>query len=114
LATEKHTVNTRQSIFLSFAVVGLFTFLLVIIFGDKGLADLHLVKLERDRLVDKNQTLLQENLARYAEKDRLENDPHYIEHVARSELGLVAADELVFITPGASAPLAAKSGTPQP
>jgi cell division protein FtsB len=107
-------VNTRQSILLSFAVVGLFTFLLVKIFGDKGLADLHLVKLERDRLVDKNQTLLQENLARYAEKERLENDPHYIEHVARSELGLVAADELVFITPGASSPLAANSSMPQP
>ena len=107
-------MNTRQSILLSFAVVGLFTFLLVIIFGDKGLADLHLVRLERDRLVDKNQTLLQENLARYAEKERLETDPHYIEYVARSELGLVAADELVFITPGASSPLAANSSMPQP
>jgi cell division protein FtsB len=64
--------------------------------------------------VEKNQTLLQENLARYAEKERLENDPHYIEHVARSELGLVAADELVFITPEASSPLAATSATPQP
>ena len=73
-----------------------------------------MIRLERDRLVDKNQTLLQENLARFAEKERLENDPHYIEHVARSELGLVAADELVFITPGVSAPLAANSGTPQP
>ena len=107
-------MNTRQSIMLSFAIVGLFTFLLVIIFGDKGLADLHLVRLERDRLVDKNQTLLQENLARFTEKKRLEDDPHYIEHVARSELGLVAAEELIFMTPGASSSVVSASDLPQP
>lgn len=94
-------MNTRQSIMLSFAIIGLFTLLLVIIFGDKGLADLHLIRLEHGRLVDRNQTLLKENLARFNEKERLENDPHYIEHVARTELGLVAADELIFMAPGA-------------
>jgi cell division protein FtsB len=92
-------MSTRQSITLSFAVVGLFTFLLVIIFGDKGLADLHLVRLERDRLVNKNQALLEENLARFNEKERLENDPQFIERIARAELGLVAEDELIFMTP---------------
>ena len=92
-------MSTRQSVMLSLAIVGLFTFLLVIVFGDKGLADLHLIRLERDRLVVKNQTLLQENLARFAEKQRLESDPLYIEHVARTELGLVAADELIFMAP---------------
>lgn len=95
-------MSTRQSIMLSFAIVGLFVFLLVIVFGDKGLADLHLVRLERDRLLGKNHALLRENLARFSEKERLENDPRYIEHVARSELGFVAADELIFMTPGAS------------
>jgi cell division protein FtsB len=84
---------------LSLAIVGLFTFLLVIILGDKGLADLHLIRLERDRLVAKHQALLQENVARFAEKQRLESDPLYIEHVARNELGLVAAEELIFMAP---------------
>jgi cell division protein FtsB len=107
-------MNTRQSIILSFAIIGLFTFLLVIIFGDKGLADLHLVRLERDRLEGKNQALLQENLARFAEKQRLESDPHYIEHVARSELGLVAADELIFMAPGTSPPVESSSDLPSP
>ena len=97
-------MTTRQSISLSFAIVALFAFLLVIIFGDKGLADLHLMRLERDRLVAKNQVLLQENLARFAEKHRLESDSHYIEHIARNELGLVAADELIFMAPGVSSP----------
>ena len=107
-------MNTQQSITLSLAIVGLFTFLLVIIFGDKGLADLHLIRLERNRLVDKNQVLLQENLARFAEKDRLENDPHYIEHVARTELGLVAADELIFMSVRASSSSAPVSDLPAP
>jgi len=107
-------MSTRQSIGLAFAIVGLFTFLLVIIFGDKGLADLHLVRLERDRLVEKNHTLLQENLARFNEKERLESDPHYIEHVARTELGLVAQEELIFMNPDASPPGASSSDLPQP
>jgi cell division protein FtsB len=107
-------MSTRQSIILSFAIIGLFTFLLMIIFGDKGLADLHLVRLDRDRLVEKNQVLLKNNLARFAEKQRLESDPYYIEHVARSELGLVAADELIFMAPGASPPTAADAELPSP
>ena len=107
-------MNTRQSVILSLAIVGLCTFLLVIIFGDKGLADLHLLRLEHDRLVEKNQVMLQENLSRFAEKQRLENDPRYIESVARSELGLVAADELIFMAPGTSPPVAPPSDPPHP
>jgi cell division protein FtsB len=99
---------------LSFAIIGLFTLLLVIIFGDKGLADLHLIRLQHGRLVDRNQALLKENLARFNEKVRLENDPQYIEHVARSELGLVAADELIFMAPGASLGSGSNSDLPRP
>jgi len=107
-------MNTRHHIVLSIAIVGLFTFLLMIIFGDKGLADLHLMRLEHERLVEKNQALLEENLARFAEKQRLENDPYYIEHVARSELGMVAEDELIFMAPGASPPTSGNAASPNP
>jgi len=107
-------MNTRQSIAITGAIVGLFIFLLVIIFGDKGVADLHLVRLERDRLVDKNQALLQENLARFTEKDRLENDSLYIEHVARTELGLVAEEELIFIATGEPPAEKVPSGSANP
>lgn len=107
-------MNTHHNILLSFAIVGLFTFLLMIIFGDKGLADLHLMRLEHDRLVEKNQALLEENLARFAEKQRLEKDPYYIEHVARSELGMVAADEIIFMAPGTSPPTAENEALPNP
>ncbi len=92
-------MTTRQTVLLSMAIIGLFSFLLVIIFGDKGLADFHLLRLERDRLVESNETLLSENLSLYQQKVRLEKDPLYIEHVAREELGLVSEDDLVFIVP---------------
>jgi cell division protein FtsB len=90
-------MTTRQTALLSMAIVGLFTFLLVIIFGDKGLADFHLLRLEHDRLVESNESLLRENLVLYQQKVRLENDPLYIEHVAREELGLVTANDLIFV-----------------
>ncbi len=92
-------MTTRQTVLLSMAIIGLFSFLLVIIFGDKGLADFHLLRLERDRLVESNETLVRENLSLYQQKVRLEKDPLYIEHVAREELGLVYARDLVFIAP---------------
>jgi cell division protein FtsB len=81
------------------AIIGLFAFLLVIVFGDKGLADFHLLRLEHDRLMESNEALLSENLRLYQQKMRLEKDPLYIEHVAREELGLVSEEDLVFIAP---------------
>ncbi len=92
-------MTTRQTVLLSMAIIGLISFLLVIIFGDKGLADFHLLRLERDRLVESNETLLRENLSLYQQKVRLEKDPLYIEHVAREELGLVSEHDLLFIVP---------------
>ena len=93
-------MTMRQTFLLAMAIIGLFSFLLVIIFGDKGMADFHLLRLERDRLIAGNERLLRENLALYQQKVRLEKDPLYIEHVAREELGLVAEHDLVFILPG--------------
>ena len=95
-------MTIRQTFLLAMSIIGLFSFLLVIIFGDKGLADFHLLRLERDRLVEGNERLVRENLALYQQKVRLEKDPLYIEHVAREELGLVAEHDLVFIAPGES------------
>ena len=94
-------MTTRQTVLLAMAIVGLFSFLLVIIFGDKGLADFHLLRLERDRLIETNEALVSENLRLYQQKVRLEKDPLYIEHVAREELGLVSPHDLVFIAPAA-------------
>jgi len=89
-------VNTKHSILLAFVILALFSMLLFIIFGENGLADLHLLKLERDGLLKRNEELAKGNLTLYREIERLKNDPKYLENVARKELGVVGKDELIF------------------
>lgn len=89
-------MSLKQSILLSLAVLFLFTLLLVIVFGDQGVADLKMMQIEHKRLVEKNDRLFKENQALYRSVDRLENDLEFIENVARQELGMIGADELVF------------------
>ncbi len=89
-------MSTKQSILLALAILCLFSLLLFIVFGESGLADLNLLKQERNRIVDKNEQLTQENLAKYREIDRLENDLAYVEQVARDDLGMVKPDEVII------------------
>ena len=81
---------------MSFAILALFSLLLFIVFNEYGLADLRLLKQERDGLLQKNAQLEQENLSLYRQIDRLKNDLKFIESVARQELGMVGKDEVVF------------------
>lgn len=93
-------MGTRQPIFLAAAALGLVFLLVLIIFGDKGLVDLHYLKAERNRLQAANRELVLQNHALYQQKLRLEKgDPALIEHVARKELGFVGPEELVLIRP---------------
>ncbi len=78
------------------AIIGFFSLLMLIVFGDKGLADLNMLKKSRDALVQKNESLLQENLSLYRSIERLKTDPYYIESIARKELGAVRKNELIF------------------
>ena len=89
-------MNTRSKILLSFAILALFSMLLFIVFNEYGLADLRLLKQERDQLLQKNAQLEKENLSMYRQIDRLKNDLKFIESVARQELGMVGKDEIVF------------------
>ncbi len=89
-------MNTREKILLSFAILALFSMLFFVIFGENGLADLNLLRQQRDSLLEKNRTLEQENLSLYREIDRLKHDLKYIENVARQELGMIKKDEVIF------------------
>ncbi len=91
-------MTTKQNIILSLIILILFSLLLLIIFGDNGLVDFVLIKGERDRLVEKNGKLNQENLNMYREIDRLKNDPKFVENVVRQELGVIGKDEVIFKT----------------
>jgi cell division protein FtsB len=89
-------MTRKQSIVFSVAVLLLFSLLFFIIFSDHGLLDLNMLRKERDQLAEKNQLFNHENLTLSDEIDRLQNDPKYIENIARQELGMVGRDELIL------------------
>lgn len=89
-------MSTRQNILIAFAILGVFTLLLFIIFGDNGIADLHLLKTEQDALVEKNRKLARENHSLYREIDRLKHDPKFVESIARKELGVIGKEEVIL------------------
>jgi cell division protein FtsB len=89
-------VNTKKSVLLAFIILAIFSLLLFIIFGENGLADLRLLKIERDNLLKQNAELAKQNLNLYREIERLKSDPKYLESVARKELGVVGKDDLIF------------------
>jgi cell division protein FtsB len=97
-------MTRKQGVFLSIAVVLLFSLLFFIIFGEHGLIDLNTLKNERDQLAEKSEQLTRKNLSLSVEIDRLKHDPKYIENVARQELGMVGEDELILKPQGLPEP----------
>lgn len=89
-------MNTRLTILLSMGIILLFAMLLFIVFSDNGLADLYLLKNERDRLIGENRHLTAENLKLYRAIERLKSDPAYIESIARKELGMIRKEEIII------------------
>ncbi len=89
-------MSDRQKILLLFAILGLFSLLLFIMFSDNGLSDLFKLRSERDRLIQENMRLKRENLTLYRTIDRLKNDPAYIESIARRELGMIRKGEVIL------------------
>jgi cell division protein FtsB len=88
-------MSQKQGMLLGTAVLLLIALLFFIVFSERGLAELSLSKKERDRITAHNQLLTRENLTLGVEIDRLKNDPHYIESVARKEFGMIGQDEIV-------------------
>jgi cell division protein FtsB len=89
-------MSVRQKILLALAILAMFNLLLIIVFGEKGLVDLQLMKQEHSRIHNKNEELTDKNARFYREIDRLKNDPDYVEDVAREELGMVGEKEVIF------------------
>ncbi|HSO61581.1 MAG TPA: septum formation initiator family protein [Desulfobacterales bacterium] len=88
-------MSRKQGMLLGTAVLLMIALLFFIVFSERGLAELSLSKKERDRIKALNQHLTQENLTLGVEIDRLKNDPHYIESVARKEYGMIGQNEIV-------------------
>lgn len=90
-------MTTRQSVLLALGLLVIFSLLLLILFGDNGLADLSRMRSEKKRIETRNERLELENQAMYRKIIRLDRkDPAYIDHVARKDLGMVGGDDVVF------------------
>lgn len=89
-------MTSKQQVFLCLAILVLFSMMLLILFGDHGVADLNLLRSERDTLAEKNEKLARENLLVYDKINRLKTDLEYIENVARHEFGMIGEDELIL------------------
>jgi len=90
-----HIMN-KPNIIISVAILILFSIILLIVFAENGLVDLNSLRKERDRLIEKNESLARDNLALYNEIERLKNDNKYIENIARQELGMIGKDEVIL------------------
>ncbi|MFO7709360.1 MAG: septum formation initiator family protein [Desulfobacterales bacterium] len=88
-------MTNRQAILLGGSTVVLAALLLFMVFSERGLAELNLLRSERDRIAGQNRELVRENISLGVEIDRLKNDPSYIESVARREFGMIGQDELL-------------------
>ncbi len=86
----------HQKITLALVFFAMFILLLVEILGDKGWVELRRLQHTRQALVKSNTLLTQENSKMYDTIDRLQNDPEYIENIARRKLGMIRSNELIF------------------
>ncbi len=89
-------MTTKLKIIVVTAMLALFSFLFVIAFGDRGAVDLYQFHLRKVRLHGLSFEVEKKNTALYRNIQRLKNDPEYIEDIARTELGMVGKDELVY------------------
>ncbi|MBI1910787.1 MAG: septum formation initiator family protein [Deltaproteobacteria bacterium] len=82
----------RKYIFLAvIPVIGAFA-----VFGDKGLWDVYKLRKERDGILKYNQTIEAENKALEEKITLLNTDKRYIGYIARTELGKLGRNEVVY------------------
>ena len=89
-------MTTKHKIIVATSMLVLFSFLFVIGLGDRGAVDLYQLHLRKVRLNMSGLELQKRNQALYRNTQRLKHDPEYIEDIARTELGMVGKDELVY------------------
>jgi cell division protein FtsB len=67
-----------------------------IIWGDQGLLELQQLQSEYKQLCDYTHALEQENTNLHQLIERLKHDPKYVERIARTELGMIRANEKII------------------
>ncbi len=68
----------------------------VILFSDNGYMELRRLQREQKRISAHNTSLMKKNYRLHRTIQRLKQDPLYVEHVARKELGMVGTHQIIF------------------
>ena len=89
-------MTNKEKLIVTTGMVLLFAFLFVIAFSEKGAVDLYQLHLKKVRIERLCVDLQKQNRALYDNIQRLKNDGEYIENIARTELGMVGKDEMVY------------------
>lgn len=89
-------MTNKEKLIFTTGMVLLFAFLFVIAFSEKGAVDLYQLHLKKVRIERLGVDLQKQNRALYDNIQRLKNDGEYIENIARTELGMVGKDEMVY------------------
>ena len=93
-------MDLKNGLIFSVVVVGMIVLLFIAVFGDKGAADLSMLRQEKRLLMQKNDRIEADNLELLRQIDRLKNeDLGFIESIARRELGMVREDEVILKLP---------------
>lgn len=89
-------MTKKHKILIGIGFVVVFSFFLLVFFGDNTLLELNRLKKERNVIININEELVRQNDLMYNEIERLKKDPKYIENVARQELGMIGKNEIIF------------------
>ena len=89
-------MTTKQKIIVAAGMAVLFSFIFLIAFGERGAVDLYQLHLRKVRLHKSSLELQKKNQDLYHNIQRLKDDAEFIENIARTELGMVGKDELVY------------------
>jgi len=88
--------RSRTSLFSRLALLVVLLILGVALFGEKGIVRLVKLMRERETLAQEVEQLRRENDLLKKEITALRSDQHYLEQLARRELGMVREDEMVY------------------
>ncbi len=93
-------MTLRRKIIIATALIALINLMLLIVFGDNGLVEMHRLREMERSMVQQNEKLARENVSLYRTIGRLKSDPAFIESVARNELGMIGKDDVIIVLPG--------------
>lgn len=90
-------MEVKNKIMVAAGFVLLVSFLFVIGLGKQGAVDLYQLRREREQLERSNSALREQNEALYKTIRRLKEDMNFVENIARTELGMARAEEVVIL-----------------